>query len=378
MENCKKCKATYNCDESLKCAGCAQSFHVKCVSDASLTTQLLQTVKKFSCFKWFCAECNSAYTDVCGRFTSLQQTISTNEKANSEKFECIMKAMKQLEEKINKNNESVLDEFKKADKRSFSDVVKNSCDDENCVVYIKSKDANKTRQETKSIIREKIDPVKIPVKGMYNAANEGILIKCSNKEAAKTVSDEITKNFNEELEVSIPSVKFPRVRIANVFESKEIAHDVLSKKIKEQNNDVFEENSALKIIKIETNRRNENLISVIIEIEPYVYSKIMAKKKILIGWSSCIVYDAVDLKRCFKCSLFGHLGDKCRNQQVCPRCSKNHELKNCNTRTEKCINCVRSNQNQNTKLNTNHAVWDRNCPIYKKRLELKKKSIKYQ
>lgn len=379
MENCKNCKTAYNNDDSLMCAGCVQKFHGKCASGTTLPIQTLQLIKQFSCFKWFCPECCNAYNDVCERITMVTQTITVNEKANSNKFETIMKSIQKLEEKINANNESVLEEFRKgAQKQSFSDVLKNSCDEENCVVYIKPKNTNKTRHETKLEIKQKIDPVKLPVKGIFNAANDGILIKCSNKEATKIVSDEITKNFNDELEVSIPSVKFPRVRIANVFESKDTAHEALCNKIREQNNQLFEENSSLKIIKIEENKRNENLISIIIEIDPKAYNKIMASKKLFIGWSSCHVYDAIDLKRCFKCSHFGHMGDKCKNEHACPRCSKNHELKSCKSKSVKCVNCVRFNHKHNAKLETNHAAWDRNCPVYVKRIELKKKSIKYQ
>lgn len=380
MESCRKCKDSCNSDESLVCAGCAQSYHARCTSVTSLPNLTLKTIKTYSSFKWFCSKCDNAFADVCGRLTLVTQTINANEKINSERFETIVKLINQLEEKISANNNNVLEEIKKGTAcKSFSDVVKNSSANENHVVYVKSKSADKNRNETKQQIRNKIDPTKIPIEGMFNAANDGILIKCSDREATQKVSEEIKKSFNDEFEVTIPTAKNPRIKIVNVFENVQISHEALSSKIKSQNTEIFDESSTIKIIKIESNKRNQEMINIIVEIEPKTYQKIMSKKRLLIGWNSCRIYDAIDLKRCFKCSQFGHLGKDCRAETTCcPRCSKQHELKDCKSRTENCINCIRHNKAKNTNLSPKHAAWDNSCPVYQMRLENKKKTIKYQ
>lgn len=112
--------------------------------------------------------------------------------------------------------------------------------------------------------------------------NDGILIKCTDREATQKVSEEIKRSFNDEFEVSIPIVKNPRIKIVNVFESAQIANEVLRSKIKSQNTEIFNESATIKLIKVESNKQNQEMINFFVEIEPKVYQKIMSKKRLML------------------------------------------------------------------------------------------------
>jgi hypothetical protein len=49
-----------------------------------------------------------------------------------------------------------------------------------------------------------------------------------------------------------------------------------------------------------------------------------------------------------------------------------HDEKN---KTDKCINCHEANEKFNTKYNTNHAVWNKECSVYKRKMESLRKSF---
>lgn len=74
------------------------------------------------------------------------------------------------------------------------------------------------------------------------------------------------------------------------------------------------------------------------------------------------MYSDYGILRCLNCCKFGPLSKECKEKTTCPRCGKNHELKNCTSKTNKCINCVSSNKKYGLKLNTDHVVWD----VYKR------------
>ncbi len=132
----------------------------------------------------------------------------------------------------------------------------------------------------------------------------------------------------------------------------------------------------LKIVKILSARKRHN-IHIIIEVDPKNYNKIMLKEKLNVCWSRSHVFDAVEIVRCYRCSLFNHTDKDCKNDAVCPRCAGPHKINVCNSNRLKCINCHRANMRLNLNLNTKHCAWDIDCPVHKKKISLKKKTIKY-
>ena len=86
------------------------------------------------------------------------------------------------------------------------------------------------------------------------------------------------------------------------------------------------------------------------------------KNKIVIGLSSCKVYDRSQTKRCNNCQHYGHFAKECPTPEepVCGKCGGNHRTDGCNSGESKCINCLRKNCND-----ANHAAYDHICPTLK-------------
>ena len=57
---------------------------------------------------------------------------------------------------------------------------------------------------------------------------------------------------------------------------------------------------------------------------------------------------------CFKCQMFGHISNFCRNKQRCANCSsEEHVAKDCTSPNSKCLNCKSDHKASNIK-----------CPVY--------------
>jgi hypothetical protein len=89
------------------------------------------------------------------------------------------------------------------------------------------------------------------------------------------------------------------------------------------------------------------------------------------------VFDAVGIKRCYICSAYGHFSRDCKNEVSCPKCAGKHKMDECKRLDENCSNCMNANEKLKMNLNTKHCTWDRNCPVYKRKISLKKRSIEY-
>jgi hypothetical protein len=104
------------------------------------------------------------------------------------------------------------------------------------------------------------------------------------------VEKEINDHFGEDFETVIPNAKKPRVKIVGVYDSKNSDANKYCEIIKNQNNEIFQLNDYLKIVKIEEPKykKYKNLIA---EIEPEIYRAIMSVGKLNVRWNRCNVYD---------------------------------------------------------------------------------------
>ena len=66
--------------------------------------------------------------------------------------------------------------------------------------------------------------------------------------------------------------------------------------------------------------------------------------KVSLGFTSCRIFDRVNVKRCFNCQKFGHYMKECPTPDatVCGKCASNdHITRDCSSFDTECINCVR-------------------------------------
>ena len=67
------------------------------------------------------------------------------------------------------------------------------------------------------------------------------------------------------------------------------------------------------------------------------------KDRVIVGLSTCKVYDQFHIKRCNICQGFWHYYKNCPTPEnhCCAKCSMNHPTRECDSNLEKCTNCVK-------------------------------------
>ena len=127
-----------------------------------------------------------------------------------------------------------------------------------------------------------------------------------------------------------------------------------------------------------------DLMHVIIGVDMNTFKRALTKKRVYIGWSSCAIYEHVDVVRCFKCQEYNHISSSCKSTvTTCCFCSKSHDgVKKCphkeNEKLFKCANCVKANEKYGVDVDVNHSVMSLHCPVLRKKIEQKRKNIRYQ
>lgn len=145
-----------------------------------------------------------------------------------------------------------------------------------------------------------------------------------------------------------------------------LSEDKLLENLTKCNPHIFLHNSDLKIIGIRTLRKNENIYQALIQVDKTCYERALKAERIVVGYDTCRIYDVVEVYRCYKCNEYHHSAENCKNQQVCPICGCNHDVKQCQSETKKCSNCDKYNTKSSKNVPTNHAVWEKDkCSAFK-------------
>lgn len=358
---CSDCKRTWKNEDTIDCFRCGESFHTKCLNETKeFNDEIMSLLKNDNnTIRWFCISCDKNSKEVYDELRELKKKMM---ETHQEQLEILMRL------------EAKCDSVDNSKAQSYASVVKKPKNYP--VILIKPKKDQKVK-ETKEFLRRNIDPIVVPVNGFLNAAKGSVLVKCKD-ESMEKVHNEIVKQMGTDYDVSIPEQKKPRVKILNVYEDSETENDALVFRIAAQNDLPIKDKSDIKIVKVEKRNNRENRKNVIIEVTPLIYEKMMSLKFLNIHWSRYPVVESIHIVRCYKCGEFGHMSNRnCENKQSCPKCSQEHKIGDCKSRHEKCSNCTKYNHQLNLNLNTNHAVWDRKCPVYLRKIKMKKRCINY-
>lgn len=260
---------------------------------------------------------------------------------------------------------------------TYADKLKSTVSNDNFMI-VKPKKKDQKSMVTRDEIKNKIDPASIPINNVRSVSNGGIIIECQSKTAADALRLETVEKLGSEYDVSTPSGMNPRIKVIGL--SEDLTSEQIVNYIRTQN-DCINETAELKFIKLEESKnvnKKYRKYNCIVEMDGTTYSKVMEHGKLNIKWDRCYVVEAVQVTRCFNCSGFNHVADKCSRPKVCPKCADEHNINQCNSTVEKCINCINSNINLHLNLETNHAVWSRDCQVYQRKLSFKRQKINYR
>lgn len=105
----------------------------------------------------------------------------------------------------------------------------------------------------------------------------------------------------------------------------------------------------------------------------------MKNGRLNILWDRVKCYEHVNLLRCYKCSRFGHIAEKCTSEkEICGNCGGEHPTRSCVTKDNKCPNCVFKNSELGLNLPVDHAAWYIKCPTLNMQLNKVIKRLRYE
>lgn len=154
----------------------------------------------------------------------------------------------------------------------------------------------------------------------------------------------------------------PRVRVVGI--SSDISENDVLEIITKMNSSLI--SSDCKLIKYFPTKKNRNVYQAIVQLDKISYENVMHAGNVFVGYSSCVVFDAVDISRCYRCNEFNHSSKYCKKSHTCPKCGDNHEISNCQSDVFKCINCFALKKKLNSdNIDIDHAAWDiTKCTAY--------------
>ncbi|KAK9719200.1 Transposase IS4 [Popillia japonica] len=91
-----------------------------------------------------------------------------------------------------------------------------------------------------------------------------------------------------------------------------------------------------------------------------------------VGLQLAVLYEVII--RCFNCCGYNHKAAVCKKETRCPKCAGSHKIGDCKATENnvKCVNCEEAVRKLNLRITINHAAWDSECSVFKRKLEIEK------
>ncbi|CAH0555135.1 unnamed protein product [Brassicogethes aeneus] len=224
-------------------------------------------------------------------------------------------------------------------------------------IIIKPNDESQLNSVTKMDIMKKINPLvnSIKINSVKNIKNGGLIVGCNDVEEAnkfKELADKELKDYK----IKDANKIQPRVRIVGL--SEKLNEEEIKQYLLLQNKELICDQATVKIVEIKALKNKDTVYQAVLQTDIITYQKLLKHGFVVIGLDSCKVYDAITVLRCFSCNGFNHDSSVCskKNDPICPRCAENHSVKDCQSESLKCINCL--NLKNKIGVDICHAAWD--------------------
>ena len=147
----------------------------------------------------------------------------------------------------------------------------------------------------------------------------------------------LRENLNNDFEVVEASKVKPKIKIVNFLNTQKWQNEEIEDAIKSQNEKLFADKDIFKIVNSFEHKNSNSKTTLTAEVNGALFQKLMKEKKLSIGWCICVVFDAAQVTRCFKCSRFSHIERNCKaTKAACPKCAGDHkqrvQIVNCKMR----------------------------------------------
>ena len=229
--------------------------------------------------------------------------------------------------------------------------------------------------ETQEVVEKVIVDNAVSLKNSHKNKDGDLVLVCES-EAVRDELKNLVEEADESIDMKSPSVKLHSITIVGLqraYEKEEvinkliIQNDFLMKFVVK--NDIYEH---LKIHVIKPLWNKQTVFQAVASVSSVLRDGLRNNKdKVVVGLTSCKIYDKKQVKRCYNCQDYGHLAKACPTASVpsCGKCGGNHRTDHCESEERNCANCRKHGM-----LDTNHSVFYYNCPILLKHHEEQEKN----
>ena len=243
----------------------------------------------------------------------------------------------------------------------------NHVDSTSALILPATKDESSAKQQVKMINKVAIER-KVSIAKSFKKKNGDTVIVCNTRESRDSLKNHI-ENAVPDIEVVSSNGNFKYTIAVVGFDDDNLGNNIV--------NTLVDQSYFLNAF-FANERIDDHIKYIDAEVfqATFKVSKDIRKilknhgDRVIVGITSCKVYDRVFPKRCATCQNYGHFFAQCpcKDEPFCALCGKDHETINCPTPDlleKKCINCMRNKLD-----NANHAATSTHCPIFKKELAI--------
>jgi hypothetical protein len=356
---CPGCKMEVDESTGIRCNLCKFHSHINCMDVAPEEAQLLLRIhRRSSHLKLLCLNSESVFQ--CSPLSPIDPTVPLEDNMFFKYLRNIVNnAIQPLREEIFKLQKSAAIPHEVQPSMSYAAKVQQSSDNN---VIFKPKSAKQFVTQTKSEILKSINPLheNIDITRVKVASNGGLIIGCSGREDGDKLIKVAETKLSAKYDIKKLAPILPRLRIVDI--SEDIGNSEFLDYFRKQNSSVITDGSVVNLHRFWAIKKNGKIFQAEISVDLDTYKCLLECGHVLVGLSSCSVYDAVSVTRCYRCHGFNHSAKFCKNNPLCPFCGKSHEENACvgadNETNPKCRNCKNIRMSQKLDIDCNHATFE--------------------
>lgn len=216
----------------------------------------------------------------------------------------------------------------------------------------------------------------IKIRNIRQLRDKGVLIEVNDKEDVKKVKETDFSLIN--LNVKVPKKSDPSIIVYDVerdWKAEELKEEFLAKDFIGVPETDMQRLAKKVSFKHSYKTKNAGRVNWIVQLPARLFEEILREGRAYMLWRSYRVKEYLDIARCYKCHMYGHVAKFCKvEKQVCETCGgSDHEKANCDKKDNPvCPNCVRKRRRD-----TRHSVRDKNCPEYQRQVIFYNSKIKW-
>ena len=241
-----------------------------------------------------------------------------------------------------------------------------------------SKEDKRSNDQLKTEVFKKLDKVRktLKVKSVRQMRKQGLVVEVQSNKDVETIKNCDLSKLG--LVVERPKKLNPFVMVYDV--EKDYKEDELKEDLVRKNSDnipeseIEEMKESIRFVHSFKCKSGSNL-NRIVQVPAKLYANLTSAGRAFLMWKTYRVKEYVNITRCYKCHGYGHIAKVCTApEQLCSVCGRNDHLrKDCTRKKDpQCINCVRAKRKD-----AKHEIHDKECPEYRRFLEMYYSRIKW-